>query len=99
MGLSFDVEWDGITHHLDTQQSDVARVEVQFGKSFGKISDETPTGLFLALAYYRLKHNGVPVPGTFDEFLDGDPEIDMETIKDAGKVEGSTNEIPDSTGS
>ncbi len=98
--LSFDIEWDGVTHHVDTKQSDIARVEAQFGTSISKIADTTEFGLLLSLAYQRLKKEGI-VLGSYDDFLDGEPEIDMDSVKgaDEGKAEGSTNETPASTGS
>ncbi len=99
--LSFKIEWDGAAYQVDTKQSDIARVEAQFGKSISTISETTEFGLLLALAYQRLKKDGVAVPDSYDAFLDGEPEIDMDTVEggDGGKAEGSTNATPDSTGS
>ncbi len=97
--LSFKIDWDGETHQVDVQQSDYARIEAQFGKSVSKIAETTEFGLLLGLAYQRLKKDGVAVPDSYDAFLDGDPEIDMDTVQggDEGK-EDSTNATQDSTG-
>ncbi len=93
--LTFDVIWNGEKRHVITKDSDVARVEAQFGKSFSKIAEDTPVGLFLSMAYYRLRADGVEVPGTYDEFLNGDPEIENIEGADGGKDdEGSTSETP-----
>lgn len=98
---SFPVLWDGQTYQVQTKQSDIARVEAQYGKSASGITQTAEMGFLLALAWHRLRKMGVTVPATFDEFLDGDPEIDMEKIEAGGDTKAdSTNatETP-STGS
>ncbi len=91
----FPVTWRGKSYDVETKQSDVARLEQQFGMAASKVGDVAELGYVLCLAYFGLRRMGVEVPPTYDLFLDGDPEIDMDRLTvpevDLGKV--STQEV------